>query len=89
MNGISLCTGYGGLDLGVEMALGDIEWLAIAEVDKWAAVVAEKRICANNLGDIKRINWREVMPMDSPVDVLTAGYPRAMPTVLPGGKATR
>lgn len=67
---VSLCTGYGGLDLAVEAAMG-AEVVAVAETDRWAALVAEKRFAVPNLGDVALIDWAGV----GPVDVLTAGYP--------------
>lgn len=83
---LSLCTGYGGLDLAVEEVLGPVEMVALAELDPHAALVAEKRFAGvPNLGDIRRINWRTVMP-GSPVDILTAGYPRTVPAVQPRGE---
>ncbi|WP_433458376.1 DNA cytosine methyltransferase [Micromonospora sp. CA-248212] len=67
----SLCTGYGGLDMAVELVLGgQLTWYA--ETDRHAASV-----CAHhwpgipNLGDIRTVDWTRVKP----VDVLTAGFP--------------
>lgn len=66
----SLCTGYGGLDLAVEDYYGaEMAWCA--EIDKYASKVIEQRFNKPNLGDIKKINWDEV----EPIDILTAGYP--------------
>ncbi|MCX5121982.1 DNA cytosine methyltransferase [Micromonospora sp. NBC_00362] len=67
----SLCTGYGGLDLAVELVLGgQLTWYA--ENDRHA-----RTVCAHhwpgvpNLGDIRTVDWTRV----EPVDVLTAGFP--------------
>ncbi|WP_435585909.1 DNA cytosine methyltransferase [Micromonospora aurantiaca (nom. illeg.)] len=67
----SLCTGYGGLDMAVELVLGgQLTWYA--ETDRHAATV-----CAYhwpgvpNLGDIRTVDWTRV----EPVDILTAGFP--------------
>ncbi|MEU8158800.1 DNA cytosine methyltransferase [Micromonospora parva] len=67
----SLCTGYGGLDMAVELVLGgQLTWYA--ETDRHAATV-----CAHhwpgvpNLGDIRAVDWTRV----EAVDVLTAGFP--------------
>lgn len=67
----SLCSGYGGLDLAVELVLGGrLVWYA--ETDPYAArVMAHHWPTAPNLGDIRTVDWRSV----SPVDVLTAGFP--------------
>ncbi|TDB99398.1 DNA cytosine methyltransferase [Micromonospora fluostatini] len=67
----SVCTGYGGLDVAVELVLGGrLAWYA--ETDRHAAAV-----CAYhwpgvpNLGDIGAVDWTRV----EPVDILTAGFP--------------
>lgn len=67
MNVLSLCTGYGGL----ELALGHPPtW--VAEYDKYAStVIAKNWPGVPNLGDITTIDWERF----DPVDVLTAGYP--------------
>jgi len=67
----SLCTGYGGLDLAVELVLGgQLVWYA--ETDPHARAVRAAR-CPEvaNLGDIRAVDWGAV----EPVDVLTAGFP--------------
>jgi DNA (cytosine-5)-methyltransferase 1 len=67
----SLCTGYGGLDLAVELVLGgQLAWYA--ETDAHARTVLAAR-CPDvaNLGDIRTVDWSTV----EPVDVLTAGFP--------------
>ncbi|QGN50962.1 DNA cytosine methyltransferase [Micromonospora sp. WMMC415] len=67
----SLCTGYGGLDLAVELVLGgDLAWYA--EVDRHARTVLTHRWPGvPNLGDIRTVDWTTV----EPVEVLTAGFP--------------
>lgn len=75
MNIGSLCSGYGGLELGVQAALGgDIAWHA--ETDPNAARILHHHWPdVPNLGDITSIDW-EVMPNHLPaIDLLTAGYP--------------
>ena len=63
----SLFTGYGGLDTAVG---GDLAWYA--EIDKAACeVLAYRYPGVPNLGDITKIDWADV----EPVDVLTGGYP--------------
>ena len=66
----SLCTGYGGLDMAVELYF-NAETVWVSEIDKYAAKVIDQRIKKPNLGDLKVINWAEV----EPIDILTAGYP--------------
>lgn len=68
---LSLCTGYGGLDLAVE-AFFDCELVACAEIDKYASLVIEKEFLGvPNLGDIKKIQWSSL----GDIDIMTAGYP--------------
>jgi DNA (cytosine-5)-methyltransferase 1 len=67
----SLCTGYGGLDLAVDLVLrGQLLWYA--ETDPHAtAVLAAGWPGVPNLGDIRLVDWSRV----DRVDVLTAGFP--------------
>jgi DNA (cytosine-5)-methyltransferase 1 len=63
----SLFTGYGGLDTAVG---GELAWYA--EIDKAACqILADLYPGVPNLGDITKIDWTQV----EPVDVLTGGYP--------------
>ncbi|WP_405603577.1 MULTISPECIES: DNA cytosine methyltransferase [unclassified Streptomyces] len=67
----SLCSGIGGLDLGVQAALGgDIAWHA--ERDPRAAqILARHRPDVPNHGDITTVAWATI----EPVCVLTTGFP--------------
>lgn len=68
----SLCTGYGGLDLGVATAFGGGRLLWVADPDPHVSkVLAARMPDVPNLGDITTIDWQQV----EPVDVLTAGFP--------------
>ena len=66
----SLCTGYGGLDMAVEAYFG-AKTIWVAEFDKYASQIIDLRWELPNYGDITKINWGEV----DPIDILTAGYP--------------
>lgn len=68
----SLCSGYGGLDLGVLAALGGghLAWVADPEPAA-TAVLAARFPGVPNLGDITTTDWSAV----ESVDVLTAGFP--------------
>jgi len=63
----SLFSGYGGLDLAVG---GELAWYS--EVEPAACKVMEAHHPGvPNLGDITKVNWSDVPP----VDVITGGYP--------------
>jgi DNA (cytosine-5)-methyltransferase 1 len=66
----SLCTGYGGLDMAVE-AFFNAETVWCSEFDKYASQIVDARIKKPNLGDLTKIDWTQV----EPIDILTAGYP--------------
>lgn len=66
---LSLCTGYGGLDLAVEEFF-NAELIGCADIDKYASVAIEKHFDVPNYGDI-----RNVLDLDLEFDILTAGYP--------------
>jgi len=69
----SLCTGYGGLELGLTAA-GLTHTLAfVADPDPGAArLLAEHHPGVPNLGDITAVDWPAV---DVVIDILFAGYP--------------
>lgn len=68
----SVCTGAGGLDLGVLAALGGgrIAWCADPD-PHIVRVLAARLPGVPNFGDLRHIDWAGV----EPVDVLTAGFP--------------
>ena len=67
----SLCSGYGGLDQGVQAVFGgSTVW--VSDIDKGACKILEHRYPgAPNLGDFTTIDWATV----EPVDIMTAGFP--------------
>ncbi|MEV8441911.1 DNA cytosine methyltransferase [Actinosynnema sp. NPDC051121] len=68
----SLCTGYGGLDLGVLAALGGGRIAWVADPDPHIAQILDARTPGiPNLGDLRHIDWAAV----EPIDVLVAGFP--------------
>lgn len=68
----SLCTGYGGIELGLALAGVDVDLRWFAEIDQDVATIVDKHDTgAPNLGDITRADWSRV----GPVDLLTAGFP--------------
>ena len=73
MDGLSLCTGYGGLDLAVEAVLPDAVTRWVSDIDSDAVAVQAARFPdAIQLGDLKQIDWSSYAGQ---VDVMTAGYP--------------
>lgn len=66
----SLCSGIGGIDLGLERAGMTVRWQS--EIDPYACrVLAKHWPDVPNLGDIKQIEWSTV----ERVDLICAGYP--------------
>lgn len=56
--------------MAVEAYFG-AETVWVSEIDKYASQVIELRLNKPNLGDLKKIDWASV----EPIDILTAGYP--------------
>jgi DNA (cytosine-5)-methyltransferase 1 len=68
----SLCTGYGGLDLGVAAALGGAQLAWCADNDVHVRAILTARFPGvPNLGDITTLDWRTA----ERVEVITAGFP--------------
>lgn len=73
MNILSLCTGYGGLDLAVEAVIPGAVTRWVSDIDRDACAVQAVRFPkAEQLGDLKAIDWQALAGQ---VDVITAGYP--------------
>jgi DNA (cytosine-5)-methyltransferase 1 len=67
----SLFTGYGGLDLAVEQHYG-AETVWTSDIDPGASkIIAHRFPHAPNLGDLTKIDWSTV----EPIDILTGGFP--------------
>ncbi|HET6481235.1 MAG TPA: DNA (cytosine-5-)-methyltransferase, partial [Actinoplanes sp.] len=69
----SLCTGYGGIEMGLTLAGVDVDLRWFAEADPALGPVHAARFPPDvpNLGDIKTVDWSAV----APVDLVTAGFP--------------
>lgn len=66
-----LFAGYGGLGLGVKDAIGgELAWVSEIE-DAPSRILKHHWPDVPNLGDITKINWEDVPP----VDILTGGFP--------------
>lgn len=86
----SLCTGYGGLDLGTLAAFGGGRVAWVADPDPHVRAILDARLPdVPNLGDITTTDWTTV----EPVTVITAGFPcQDISAAGPGGgirKGTR
>jgi DNA (cytosine-5)-methyltransferase 1 len=68
----SLCTGYGGLDMGALAAFGGGRIAWVADPDPHVRTLLAARLPdVPNLGDIREVDWTTV----ARVDVITAGFP--------------
>lgn len=68
----SVCTGYGGLDLALRLALGDLEEAWFCEIEEGPSqVLAERFPGVKNHQDMTAVDWFKV---ERP-DILTAGFP--------------
>lgn len=68
----SMCSGYGGLDLGLGLAVGSVDVLWHVENDRWpSAILAHHYPAVPNFGDLTSLDLGS-LPR---VDWLTAGYP--------------
>jgi DNA (cytosine-5)-methyltransferase 1 len=69
---LELCAGYGGLGMAVApLVSGHVAYVAETAPGP-SAVLAERHPDAPNLGDIREIDWAELVGL---VDVITAGFP--------------
>ena len=69
---MSLCTGYGGIDMALEAAF-DAQTVAVADIDKGACkILAHRYPDAPNLGDITAVDWSA---WAGRVDIISGGTP--------------
>ena len=78
MHVLSLCSGAGGLDLGLQIALPSCRTIGLVERDAFAAAVLVARMLDGSLDDAPI--WDDVgtfdgRPWRGAVDIVTAGYP--------------
>lgn len=75
---LSLCTGYGGIDLGLKRALGDIRTVAYVEIEAFACenlvtkIEAELLDAAPIWTNLKTFPWESFRGR---VDILSGGFP--------------
>ncbi|MGN8811652.1 DNA cytosine methyltransferase, partial [Lactobacillus amylovorus] len=68
----SLFSGYGGLDLALEAVFPTAQVVWTSDIDSGARkVLASRYPDAPNLGDVTRVDWSTVPP----VDLITGGSP--------------
>lgn len=78
MNGLALCSGIGGLEIGVELALPGYRTVGYVERDAYAAAVLVARMEDKALEEAPV--WDDLVEFDSKawrgkVDIVTAGFP--------------
>ena len=75
---ISLCSGYGGIDLGLRRAIPNLRTVAYAEIEAFACENLLARMEGGQLdaapiwSDLKSFPWKEFSGL---VDILSGGYP--------------
>ena len=75
---ISLCAGYGGIDLGLKRAIPDLLTVAVSEIEGFACANLVAKMEAGLMDaapiwtDLKTFPWAEFRDR---VDILTGGYP--------------
>tara|TARA_Y100000114_G_scaffold121276_1_gene116427 strand:- start:646 stop:1737 length:1092 start_codon:yes stop_codon:yes gene_type:complete len=75
---LSLCTGYGGIDIGLKRALGDISAVAYVEIEAFAVENLVAKIQSNLLDvapiwtDLKTFSWSSFRGC---VDIVSGGFP--------------
>ena len=75
---VSLCAGYGGIDLGLRRAIPDLRTIAVAEIEAFACANLVAKMEAGQLDpapiwtDLKTFPWEEFR---GKVDLLSGGYP--------------
>ncbi|MFE0104151.1 DNA cytosine methyltransferase [Streptomyces sp. NPDC059009] len=69
---LELCAGYGGLGMAVAPLIGGRVVYVAESAPGPSAVLAERYPDAPNLGDIRDIDWAQLVGR---VDVITAGFP--------------
>ncbi|EFL15338.1 predicted protein [Streptomyces sp. C] len=69
---LELCAGYGGLGMAVAPLVGGRIAYVAESAPGPSAVLAERYPDAPNLGDIREIDWTQLV---GKVDVITAGFP--------------
>ena len=75
---ISLCAGYGGIDLGLNRAIGNLRTIAFSEIEAFACANLVSKMeaglldCAPIWTNLKTFPWSEFRDR---VDILSGGYP--------------
>ena len=75
---VSLCAGYGGIDLGLARALGAVRTIAFVEIESFAALNLVKKIEAGHLDECPVFTDLKAFPWElyrGRVDILSGGFP--------------
>ena len=73
---VSLCTGYGGLEMGLALAGVQARLVFVADPDPAASkLLAERYPNVPNFGDITAVDWAHTAQLCEEIDILLAGYP--------------
>lgn len=72
---LSLCTGYGGIDLAVEKLTGNKTAFVADDGTAPRAILAHRFPHAENLGSITDVDWAAFADQNEGVDTITAGFP--------------
>ena len=75
---LSLCAGYGGIDLGLARALGAVRTVAFVEIEAFAVVNLVKKIEAGHLDECPIFTDLKAFPWElyrGQVDILSGGFP--------------
>lgn len=72
---LSLCSGYGGIDLAVERLTGDKTAFVADNGAAPRAILAHRFPHAANLGSITDVDWAAFADQNPGIDTITAGFP--------------
>lgn len=75
---VSLCAGYGGIDLGLARALGAVRTVAFVEIEAFAALNLVKKVEAGHLDECPIFTDLKAFPWElycGRVDILSGGFP--------------
>ena len=72
---LSLCSGYGGIDIAVEQLTGNKTTFVADDGIAPRAILAHRFPHAGNLGSIADVDWETFAGQNPGIDIITAGFP--------------